>query len=1126
MASHYNLRCLGTAELRSPGGDLVRLRTRKHFALLVFLSVEPRITHRRERLADLLWPGASAAEGRHSLATALSVLRGRFGPEGFETGRDHVRFACTEIDLDLDRLARGDVLESDVVPALDVAPFLEDFEIEDAPEFQLWRDGQQARWLPAIRDALVKLMDRCRRTGDFRRIEGLADRMVRIDGLSEEGIRAKMEARAFSGDRLTALKIFEAWKTRLNEELGAAPSSLIEGIAIRLRRRGWERTTTVEIPPVPTDQWKHCPFIGRTVEYQVLYEAWEATGRGHGSHVLLLGDSGIGKSTLLERLTTAAGLEGAATARVQCYEPERDIPYAALSGLVHGMLERPGASGTPPEWLAELARAMPEVRQRFPTVPQAPESHGETARLRLAEGVHQLLTAVAEESPVILVVDDIHLADDASVSVLHLLMRRTQRQRIMVLAAARGGELMRTPSAGRLRDNQGQLGLAIVELPPMSVSESHELLGSLLPPEASPPGATVHRAIVRAAAGYPMVMELLLRDWQVHGERCLALAVDAMTADPGSTGAAEDAYRRILERLILELDPPTRNVLNLAAILGTRLNDLGMYTLVDLSFGQTMTGLAQLTDRRLLRDGGQELEFRNELIRAQAYLGVPSPLRKVLHGQVADRLLASAREGVAVPGLEIAWHCIRSGRMDEATPYLLSGAREAMQHGAVHEAELGLATALDHLSEPRKSEALLLLSEVMQEQARWSESLELLERVDASGNPERSELRQVFLLYAQRFLNDFPSRDRVGFVRELLRLIRDGTGSRVRTCAAIAVASVLDDLRDSRLSEQALRTIEELIVEPESEDFANLTLAKAMVLYQVRKTSSSMAHILQAASLLSSKGADYSVTARLDWGIGANYISLGQYLEAIPYLRKAFNTAQRIGNDRLIVSTASNLALCLGRTGQYVEAASWGEAALLAKGRHYHGYSGINAALVTAHAYAMMHDSSKSLLVLSNGGRGTQVCETPWIQQAWELGSADVLQLLGKQAEAVDTATTATAGHKFELHSTAFVGQFARWFVFTATSLSEMNMAAERMDGWLGSLEEFDVKDQAEILIASSLLTLKSGGDNRPLLRRVWGALGSLPEAFTQQMQRLGVLQVSEDALGLPDSAVTPAHSR
>ena len=80
--------------------------------------------------------------------------------------------------------------------------------------------------------------------------------MLALDDLSEDGMRAKMEARAFAGDRLTALRLFEEWKQKLEAELGAVPSPLIEGMAIRLRRRGWERSNTKEIAPVPTDQWK------------------------------------------------------------------------------------------------------------------------------------------------------------------------------------------------------------------------------------------------------------------------------------------------------------------------------------------------------------------------------------------------------------------------------------------------------------------------------------------------------------------------------------------------------------------------------------------------------------------------------------------------------------------------------------------------------------------------------------------------------------------------------------------------------------------------------------------------------------------------------------------------------
>src|SRR5690606_39208638 len=150
---------------------------------------------------------------------------------------------------------------------------------------------------------------------------------------------------------------------------------------------------------------------GGSAGYRALQDGWERAPAGLRGHALVIGEAGIGKSTLVERLTTAAGLEGASVSRVQCYELEREIPYATLGGLVRGLLERPGASAVAPEALSELARTVPDVRTRFPHIPAAHDSEGESARVRLAEAMSQLVDAVSDEHPLILVVDDHHLAD-------------------------------------------------------------------------------------------------------------------------------------------------------------------------------------------------------------------------------------------------------------------------------------------------------------------------------------------------------------------------------------------------------------------------------------------------------------------------------------------------------------------------------------------------------------------------------------------------------------------------------------------------------------------------------------------------------------------------------------------
>jgi hypothetical protein len=99
----------------------------------------------------------------------------------------------------------------------------------------------------------------------------------------------------------------------------------------------------------------------------------------------------------MERLTTAAGLQGAVSARVQCHEVEREIPYGAIGGLVTMLLDRPGASSVAPEWLGELSRTVSTVRRKFPHAPAPPEATGEMVRIRLADALHELVRAIAEE---------------------------------------------------------------------------------------------------------------------------------------------------------------------------------------------------------------------------------------------------------------------------------------------------------------------------------------------------------------------------------------------------------------------------------------------------------------------------------------------------------------------------------------------------------------------------------------------------------------------------------------------------------------------------------------------------------------------------------------------------------
>ena len=141
-----------------------------------------------------------------------------------------------------------------------------------------------------------------------------------------------MEVLAFAGDRLAALRLYEGWRVRIAEELDAVPSAPLERMAARLRQLGgWERAALDNLPSAPPDQQ---PGGGRSsgarAEYRTLYDAWRGLHQGQSTpHILLTGESGVGKTRLVERLTTAVESrrcrrEPGAVVRSRAGDPRRD----------------------------------------------------------------------------------------------------------------------------------------------------------------------------------------------------------------------------------------------------------------------------------------------------------------------------------------------------------------------------------------------------------------------------------------------------------------------------------------------------------------------------------------------------------------------------------------------------------------------------------------------------------------------------------------------------------------------------------------------------------------------------------------------------------------------------------
>jgi len=960
-----------------------------------------------------------------------------------------------------------------------------------------------------IEAALVRQMDHCRRTGDFTGIELLAERTLRHNGLSEAAIRARIEARAFAGDRIGALQAFETWKQALHMELLAEPSEHIEAMARRLRRGTLEGGGDGNRPRVPTEQWRDRTFIGRTAEYQTMYESWERTTRGEPTHALVLGESGIGKSTLLQRLMTAASLDGAVTSRVQCYELERGIPYAALGALVRGLLERPEALGTSPQSLADLSQAVPALREQFPSLPPSLQLHGESFRIRVTDAMESLLRTIAEETAVMLVVDDFHMADDASLSVIHLLARRFETERVMIALAARPTGANESPNVARLRESHSRLGFVSLEVPPMAPDEAAEMLDNLTA-DGPDPGKSVRDAMLRAAGGYPLALELFVSEWVSSGEGSLALAVPAMREELGQRLPPEDAYRMALDRICEGLDAPTRLALQLAAVLGPRLNEFPMYQIVDLGLGTTGQAMEALRSARLLRETEEQLEFVNELTRGHAYLGIPKPMRTALHSEVVARLLGTEANGGQIPGLEIAWHLIRAGRPDEATPYLLRGARESMRGGAPHEAERGLSTAMDRLKEPNRSEALLLLGEALQEQGRMRESTPFLDTVSEDSNRTILSRRNVLRLYAHKFDEGIDSEASRRIGRQLLSESKAAENANTRLRALWIAASLVREHPEAMLLDEIRAALShETPLNLSLEDRGEFALGMALCHYFSGEQTRGLEVINGIIGELEANKIKNSVYLTLLLGLCAIHGGLGEYDTAVAYGERGVRVAREMGEERRLRIFASNIALFHSRLGDPEAQLTWATRAwedktgtrdrILDQKLHY----------IRAHAHALRGEVDEALSALNTGGVALSKLRQPWVRQMWQLRTADVLTLVGQGREALNAARLALKGELQELQSPFLAGPFARWSARLGIGETAcLDATRTRLQALLRREHELDHIDQAEVLNAKVWFDSKTGIVDKEELEAMWAKLGRLPIGVTNELRAMGMLDL------------------
>jgi DNA-binding SARP family transcriptional activator len=396
----------------------------KHFALLVYLALSPGRRRTREHLMGLLWGESAQESARRSLNTALNLLRDHLGKQRLQNDGVAVVLNGDGLDVDALRVEAAALTAPADVDALIRGAFLEGFHVDNAPDFEDWMARERQRFAELHPRVLVGAGQAAMTEGGYAAAADYARRALELAPHSEPAMDLRARALARRDDRTGALTEFREWAARLERETGERPSAGLLAVMERIRKQTPARA------PVPGPAAVDAPLVGRAdVHRQVFQTAAEGISAGPRT-IFIAAAPGMGRTRLLEECLKAGALEGARHARVRPLESDHDARWSALRNLVRaGLTDAPGLAAAPADALAVLAGLVPELAQRFPARDARDVAD-------VVGALAAVLAAIAEETPLVLALDDAHWADGPSLAALAAATAAIERAPLLLVVTA------------------------------------------------------------------------------------------------------------------------------------------------------------------------------------------------------------------------------------------------------------------------------------------------------------------------------------------------------------------------------------------------------------------------------------------------------------------------------------------------------------------------------------------------------------------------------------------------------------------------------------------------------------------------------------------------------------------
>jgi DNA-binding SARP family transcriptional activator/tetratricopeptide (TPR) repeat protein len=870
--TELSLALLGPPVVRRDGTP-VTFDTRKATALLALLAVTGR-EHSREQLADLLWPEADSVKGRASLRRTLSVTAAAMG-DGLAISRTAVCLDPVTVRVDVrdfeSLITRPDAASLEQAVQLYRGDFLDGFTLRGCPDFEEWQASVSEELRQSLARGLQRLVAACVADGELDRAAGHARRWLQLDPLHEPAHQVIIKLHGWAGQRSAAMRQYRTLVRVLDRDLAVRPLPETTQLYDDVRAGRLEPPPSRAAgepgqsgPPAPV-AW---PLVGREVELTALRSAWQAAG-GHGRDgrvVAIAGQAGSGKTRLITELRDQAAKAGATVLATRSHDGETALPFMLAADLLRNALAvRPDLPDVLPAQTAAMAgRLVPALAAAQPDS-AAPALDSPVAVTRLYGAIADTLLAAASGAGRVgvgvgvVVVEDVHWADNSSLGLLAYLVRRLADWPLLLVLS------WQPEQAGRLRvlrtalgEAEGQRAGQTIEPGPLDA----RAITALLEVDGMP-RVDVAR-LLEQTRGLPM----LVREY-VEALRSAGPAAELDV--PGSAEAEwwpPASVRDLLRTRLQAVSEPTRQMLTAAAVLGSD-NDADLLRAVS---GRGEDEIVEAIEEALARALLTEIPpptspspqtpsyeapsygFPYEALRRTAYESATLARRRLLHGRAAGILIRRyEREPAGTRAATVAGHLQLAGRDAEAAQWWWRAgelARELYAHEQAH-AHLVRALALGFAQLPGR----IALGDVLVVLGRYREALAEFETAAA--------------------------------------IASGGEGDRA-TQAGIEhkLADVHHRLGDWELADAHLAVVTELVEGAEPGRMARAEADRAVVAY--RRGDTSQAAVLGQAALTCARAAgDPGATAQALNVLGMLAARAGDTGAAETYLRDSLAEARR-----------------------------------------------------------------------------------------------------------------------------------------------------------------------------------------------------------------------------------------